>query len=388
MKEFPATSREWIEALVAFDTTSARSNLELIEFIEVYLTSLGVPCWRTVNADQDKANLFATVGPELSGGVVLSGHSDVVPVTGQDWSSDPFTVRESGGRLYGRGTADMKSFIAVALALVPEFLDRNLKRPLHLAVSYDEEVGCLGVPGLIDRLSRDSQRPALVIVGEPTSMRVVNAHKGVCAFETRIQGRPAHSSQPQRAANAIVAAGRIVSFLADQALTKKQQGPKDERFEPPYTSFNIGKIDGGTALNIVAQDCRIVWEFRPLPNDDPDKLLDDLNTFVRTEVLPELRASAPKASVETVPLARVPALLPEPEGTAETLARGLTGQNDSAAVSFGTEGGLFQAAGFSVVVCGPGSIDQAHQPNEFVALEQVSACEDFIRALAAWAASG
>ena len=387
MTKIPTTSREWIEALVSFDTTSARSNLELIEFIEAYLTSLGVPCWRTVDAGRAKANLFATVGPALAGGVVLSGHSDVVPVEGQEWSSDPFTIRESDGRLYGRGTADMKSFIAVALALVPEFLRRNLKRPVHLAVSYDEEVGCLGVPSLIDRLSRDPRRPALVIVGEPTSMRVVNAHKGVCAFETRIHGLPAHSSQPQRAANAIVAAGRIVSFLADQALTKKTQGPTDERFEPPYTSFNISKIDGGTALNIVAQDCRVVWEFRPLPEDDPEMLLGELDAFVRDEVLPELRVGSPEASIRTVPLARVPALLPEPEGAAEALARGLTGQNDSAAVSFGTEGGLFQAAGFSVVVCGPGSIDQAHQPDEFVALEQVSACEEFLRSLAAWAAT-
>lgn len=387
MVNFPVTSRDWIEALVAFDTTSALSNLALIEFVEAYLLSLGIPFSRSHGNNETKANLYASVGPAVAGGIVLSGHSDVVPVEGQAWCSDPFVVEERSGRLYGRGTADMKSFLAVALALLPEFRRQDLKRPIHIAISHDEEIGCLGVPSLIEQMMGARQRPALVIVGEPTSMRVVNAHKGVWAFETHIRGRPAHSSQPQRAANAIVAAGRIVSFLADLAEEKKRRGPRDERFEPPFTSFNIGQIEGGTALNIVAQDCRIVWEFRPLPNDAPEKIVADLATFVQSEVLPELRAVAPEAEVETLTLARVPALRPSENDAAEALARALTGQNASEAVSFGTEGGLFEAAGLSVVVCGPGSIDQAHQPDEFVALEQVAACEAFLRRLAAWAAA-
>jgi len=379
---WPKTSRQWIERLVAFDTTSARSNLDLIDFVEAYLRDLGVDCRRSSDTPEPKANLYATLGPPAPGGIVLSGHSDVVPVAGQHWSSDPFVVVERQGRLYGRGTADMKSFIAVALALAPEFLSLGLARPIHLAISYDEEVGCLGVSSLIAQVTRELPRPALVIIGEPTSMRIVNAHKGVCAFETVIHGRAAHSSQPQRAANAILAAGRLVAFLGDLADEKRRQAAPRCPFDPPYTSFNIGRIDGGTALNIVASECRVVWEFRPLPEDDPGAILARVERFIASEILPELRNNAPEASIETKTLARVPALHPEEQGAAEALVRRLTGQNDSAAVSFGTEGGLFQEAGLSTVVCGPGSIDQAHRPDEFIELAQVEACESLLRKLA------
>jgi acetylornithine deacetylase len=382
MTAWPTSSREWIERLVAFDTTSARSNLELIDFVEAYLRSLGADCRRSSDTAELKANLFATLGRPGPGGVVLSGHSDVVPVEGQPWSSDPFKVEARDGRLYGRGTADMKSFLAVALALAPAFLRLDPMRPLHLAISYDEEVGCLGVSSLIAQIDRELARPALVIIGEPTSMQIVNAHKGVCAFETTIRGRAAHSSQPQLAANANLAAGRLVAFLGDLAAERRRAASADSRFDPPYTTFNIGRIEGGTALNIVAADCRVIWEFRPLPDDDPEAIVARITDHIAEELLPRLRENAPEAAIETRALARVPALRPEDEGPAEALVRRLTGLNDSAAVAFGTEGGLFQEAGYSVVVCGPGSIDQAHRPDEFIEIAQVEACEKFLDDLA------
>ncbi len=384
---WPETGREWIERLVAFDTTSAYSNLELIDYVQSYLESLGAVCRRASNpGDGDKkANLFATIGPDIEGGVVLSGHSDVVPVASQVWKSDPFEVTERDGRLYGRGTADMKSFIAIALAMAPKFIAGGLKRPIHYAISYDEEVGCTGVHSMIENVVKDVPRPAAVIIGEPTSMQIVNAHKGIQAFETVIHGKAAHSSQPHRAANAITAMVRIANFLTTLADDKRKNGPHNPDFEPPYTTFNLGRIEGGTALNIVAQDCNLVWEFRPLPEDDPSEILERLESFVNSEVLPELQLNAPEATIATHPISRVPSVRPEDSGVAEALARLLTGRNDTKAVSYGTEGGIFQDAGLSTIVCGPGSIDQAHQSDEFIDLEQVEICEAFMEKLAHWA---
>ncbi|WP_299623575.1 acetylornithine deacetylase [Pelagibius sp.] len=379
-------SREMIARLVGFDTVSAKSNLALIDFAQDYLERQGARCRRTASPDGSKANLLASLGPEAPGGVVLSGHSDVVPVEGQPWESDPFTLVERDGRLYGRGTADMKSFLAVALALVPEFTARPLTWPIHLAFSYDEEVGCTGVPALIEDLTRAVPEPALVIVGEPTSMQIVNGHKGCFLFETRITGQAAHSSLPQLGANAIFAAGRIIAHIAELAAAKRAAADPANPFDPPYTSFNLGEIEGGKAINIVAQDCTFTWEFRPLPGEDTDAIIAEVERFAREEVLPELQSQAPHATIETRRPATVLPLAPEHEGAAETLVRRLTGANDTAVVSFGTEGGLFQAAGLSTIVFGPGSIDQAHQANEFISLEQVAACEAFLLKLRDWAA--
>lgn len=380
------SSRQMIERLVGFDTVSAKSNLALIDFAQDYLESRGARCRRSVNAEGTKANLLASLGPAVAGGVVLSGHSDVVPVEGQPWDSDPFTLREDGERLYGRGTADMKSFLAIALGLVPEFTARPLARPIHLAFSYDEEVGCTGVPALIEDLTSSLPEPALVIVGEPTSMQIVNGHKGCFLFETRIKGQAAHSSLPQLGANAIIAAGRIVAHIAGLAEAKRAAADPDSPFDPPYTTFNLGEIDGGKAINIVAQDCRFTWEFRPLPGEDTEAVMAEVERFATQEALPKLREFAPDASIETRRPATVLPLAPESDGAAETLVRRLSGANDSAVVSFGTEGGLFQAAGLSTVVFGPGSIDQAHQPNEYISLDQVAACEAFMLKLRDWAA--
>ena len=380
--------RQMIERLIAFDTTSASSNLELIDFVEDYLAGHGVAGRRTVNAQGTKANLFASLGPARAGGVVLSGHTDVVPVAGQAWVSDPFRVTEKDGRLYGRGTADMKSFLAVALALVPEFLAAPLERPIHLALSYDEEVGCLGVGHLIADMQAAVPPPAMILIGEPTSMRIASRHKGCYVQRTRVIGKEAHSSQPHLGGSAILAAGELLHFLGQMAAERRLAAAPETGFEPPYTSFNIGVIEGGQALNIIPRACSFTWEFRTLPHEDPEAIRARFDAFAETSVLAGLRASAPEAEIATERLAGVPPLKFEAEGAAEALLRRLSGLNSTIAVSFGTEGGLFQEAGFSTVVCGPGSIDQAHQPNEFIEIAQVEACTALLRKLGDWAAGG
>ncbi|MDJ0949804.1 MAG: acetylornithine deacetylase [Alphaproteobacteria bacterium] len=379
------TSRELIDRLVAFDTTSRNSNLSLIDFVAEYLAGFGIESRRIFNEDGSKANLFATIGPDIAGGVVLSGHTDVVPVDGQDWHSDPFAVMEQDGRLYGRGTADMKSFIAVALAAVPEFLSRPLTTPVHFAFSYDEEVGCLGVRPMIREIVDKLPLPGVVVVGEPTEMRVATAEKGISGFETTVTGREAHSSAPDTGVNAIMVAARLIEFLERLGRELRERPPVgkgDAEFDPPYTTIGVGIIEGGTALNIIPKTCRFRWEFRPLPGFDPGDVTDRFEAFARREILPAMQRVDPAARIETEALASAPALEPMENSPAEALARALTGANTTAALSFASEAGLFQEAGIPAVVCGPGSIDQAHQPDEFIALDQIAACEDFMTRLA------
>ena len=379
--------REMIERLIGFDTVSAKSNLALIEFVEDYLAGLGVEPHRFENAEGTKANLFATLGPAEPGGVVLSGHSDVVPVEGQAWDSDPFSVVERDGKLFGRGTCDMKSFIAIALALTPEFLKAPLKKPIQLAISYDEEVGCQGAGSMIEGIESVAPRPRIVLVGEPTSMKVVHAHKGISAFRTRITGHEAHSSLPNIGASASIAAARFGALLADIAEEKRVSASPDCPFEPPYTTFNLGTIQSGTAINIIPNSAELTWEFRLLPGDDAEAILARIEEGVARDILPELQRSQPEAGIVTEAIAKAPPLQPEPGGPAEELARRLTGHNACSCVSYATEGGLFQEQGYSVVICGPGSIEQAHKPNEFIALDQVEACEAFLLKLRDWLCS-
>jgi acetylornithine deacetylase len=364
--------------LVAFDTTSRNSNLPLIDYVEERLSALGARCERIASADGQKANLHAVIGPETDGGVILSGHTDVVPVDGQDWSTDPWVLTEKGGRLYGRGTCDMKGFGACALALAPEFAKADLKRPVHFAFSYDEEVGCLGAPAMIDVIAQGTPRPSIVIVGEPTDMKVVTGHKGLFSLNVSLEGKEAHSSLVEDGACAVTAAAPLMAWLAEQAQAMREAAPEDSPFDPPYGTLTIGVMQGGTAANILAKSARFETLMRPAPWDDVRAIEAGLRARA-VEVEAEMRKHAPEASVSVELRSDVPPLRPEIEGPAEMLARRLTGDNASRTVSYGTEAGQFQAADLSVVVCGPGSIGQAHQPDEFVEISQIGACTDFLQ---------
>jgi acetylornithine deacetylase len=379
------TALELIRRLVGFDTVSVHSNLALIHYVRDYLKDLGIDSRLTFDAEGKKANLLAAIGPNVPGGIVLSGHTDVVPVAGQPWESDPFTVAERDGRLYGRGTADMKSFLAIALALAPEFRAAKLRVPIYLALSYDEEVGCLGVGKLLDDLAAALPRPAAAIIGEPTLMKLINRHKGFQSFTTTVTGRDGHSSGTHRGVNAIAYAAEIVAFLSQLAAEIAAKGPFDDGFDPPYTTINVGAVRGGTAVNIIARQCSFDWEFRPIPGVDPASIRSRFDAFIAESILPRMRAVAPEADVVTIQDSGSPPLVPEADSPAEALVRLLTGANIAGAVSFGTEASHFQESGIPAVICGPGSIEQGHQPNEFIALDQVDACIAFMRKLKDWA---
>ena len=375
-----------IERLIGFDTTSRLSNLALIDFVADYLRGHGIASRKVFDASGKKANLYASIGPDVPGGIVLSGHTDVVPVDGQDWASPPFTATTREGRIYGRGTADMKSFIAIVLALVPEMTAQSLRVPLHLAFSYDEEVGCLGVHGLLELLKSGVPRPRAVIVGEPTMMRVVNAHKGINTFRTVVRGLEAHSSATHQGVNAIQYAAEIIAFLTRLGGELKKAGGFP-RFDPPYTTVHVGTIQGGTVLNIIPRECRFVWEFRGIPGQDEQEIPARLDAFVQREILPRMHTVSRDTGVHTTPLARVAPLLPTDGSPAETLVMALAETNATHTVAYGTEAGFFQEIGIPAVICGPGDIAQAHRPDEFIALDQVADCEIFLRRLIDHAAS-
>jgi acetylornithine deacetylase len=379
--------RDMLARLIAFDTTSAKSNLALIDFIRDYLGAHGVESRLVFDDHRSKANLYASLGPGGPGGVVLSGHTDVVPVAGQPWSGDPFTLRESNGRLYGRGTCDMKGFIALALSLVPLMQASGLKRPIHIALSYDEELGCLGAPRLIADIQANLPLPEIAIVGEPTRLKLGNRHKGCYGFDLEIIGRDGHSSATQRGVNAIAHAAEAIGYLDDLAERFRREGPFDPGFDPPYTTVNVGEIAGGTAVNIIARHCKFAWEFRPIPAVDPKTVIAEVERYLAEDLLPRMRARAPEADVAMRESCVVPPLVPRPGSPAEALARRLTGANDTIGLAFGTEAGQFQEVGIDAIVCGPGSIEQAHQPDEFIELSQFAGGEAFLRRLIDWAAA-
>lgn len=378
---------EMLAKLVSFDTESSKSNLPLIDFVEGYLQSWNVPYVRVPNAAGDKAAIYATVGPRDRGGIVLSGHTDVVPVTGQAWTSDPFTLRVENGRAYGRGAVDMKGFDALALALIPEFQAADLKTPIHIMLSYDEETTCLGVVDTIRRLGHDLPLPKAAIVGEPTMLEVVDAHKSVVTFMTTVHGFEAHSSKPYLGASAVMTAAELVSELNRIADEMMERGDTSGRFDPPYTTVHVGVISGGTARNILSKVCSFHWEFRGLPNLDPQEIPNRLDRFVEEVALKRLNRFGEFGRIETKLEVAVPGLAPEPGSFAETLGLRLAGKNHTQTVPFGTEGGHYQAAGIPTIICGPGSIDQAHQPDEYITLEQFEAGAAFMRRLAAVCAS-
>ena len=360
-----------LERLVAFDTTSRGPNLDLVAYVEGELGALGVTGRRVPNADGTKTNLYATLGPPAEGGVVLSGHTDVVPVDGQPWTTDPWTLTRRGDRLHGRGTCDMKGFLALALAAAPEVLAARPARPAHLAFSYDEEVGCLGAPDMIADMVRELPRPAVVIVGEPSDMTAVSGHKGVATFTLTVRGREAHSSLPEQGVSAIMEAVPLLARLHALAGDLRARADAASPFDPPYPTLTIGVVRGGTAGNILARECEALFDLRTPPGLDPMGVLAPVLAEVAA-LDARLKARAPEAGASLRRRSLTPAFAPEREGAAEALARRLAGDNGPArAVSYAAEAGQFQEAGFSTVICGPGSIAQAHQADEYVELEQM-----------------
>jgi len=377
------TPLELLERLVAFDTESSKSNLALIDFVAGYLDGWGVPHIRVPNATGDKAALFATLGPMTDGGVVLSGHTDVVPVTGQTWTSDPFRLRVADGRAYGRGAVDMKGFDALALAMVPTALEAGLTRPIHILLSYDEETTCLGVADTIARFGADLPRPGAVIVGEPTEMQVADAHKSVVTYNTTVHGHAAHSAKPGLGANAVMAAADLIAELNRIADAMVVRGDASGRFDPPNTTVHVGVIEGGTARNILPKLCTFLWEFRGLPDLDMAEIPALFTRACERVTRERLNRYGEFGRIATVEEVSVPGLAPDPGSEAERLALRLAGRNATITVPYATEAGRFQRAGIPTVVCGPGSIDQAHQPDEFITLDELARGEAFMRRLVA-----
>ena len=375
----PLSPREILDRLVAFPSVSRDSNLPLIDWVEAYLDSFGIPAHRVWNADRTKAALYAHAGPDIAGGVVLSGHSDVVPVDGQAWTSDPWTVTERDGRLYGRGTCDMKGFVALAVAALPLALEKGVKQ---LALSYDEELGCTGAPPMIAEMARGLPRAAAVIVGEPSRMGVVTGHKGGTGFKVHVKGYEVHSSLIHTGVCAVMASAPVIDWAnrMNAANAAARATPIAALFNPPYTTLHVGMIEGGTAHNITAGDCRFVFEFRVVPGEDIEDWVGRFQAEV-AKVQAGMQVIRPETGIALDRYFSIPPLRPEENGAAEALARRLTGDNATRVVSYGTEAGQFQAEGYSAVVCGPGDIAQAHQADEYLDVSEFEAGWAFMQRL-------
>jgi acetylornithine deacetylase len=374
------TAQAMLARLISFDTTSRDGNIPLIEFVESYLDGWNIPHFRVDYEAGKKTNLFATIGPDIAGGIVLSGHTDVVPVDGQQWQSNPFTLDERDAKLYGRGTCDMKGFIAVALAMVPKFKAANLKTPIHLALSCDEEVGCKGVRPLVAHIRDHMKKPRLVIVGEPTSMQVVNAHKAAITFSTEVTGHEAHSSLTDQGVNAIMVAGELLGEINRIRHDMIERGDPTGRFNPAYSTVHVGVIEGGTAKNIIPRKCSFQWETRLLPTADTEEVPVRFEKFYKM-LEPAMKKIADDTGIQNTRTNAVPGLAPEKNSPAEHLALHLAEANGTHAVSYCTEAGLFQQIGIPAIICGPGSIEQAHKPDEFIAVSEMQKCETFMERL-------
>jgi acetylornithine deacetylase len=363
-----------LRTLVGFPTVSADSNLGLIHHVAGVLEHHGARVEVQHDPSGQKANVLATFGPDRDGGIVLSGHTDVVPVADQPWSSDPFELTQAEGKLFGRGTCDMKGFIAACLALAPRFAEAARKRPLHLAFTYDEEVGCLGGQALVDHLRDTGLRPAMAIIGEPTEMRVIEGHKGCFEYTTRFTGLEGHGSSPDLGVNAVDYAVRYVTRLLELSDRLRDRAPQGSAFDPPWSTINTGALHGGIAHNVIPGTAEVEWEMRPVQASDAAFVKADLADYVADTLLPAMRRVDPRARIETETIAEVEGLDPMDDNAARDLCMELTGANGCGLVPFGTEAGLFQTLGCSAVVCGPGSIAQAHKPDEYVAVDQLAAC--------------
>ncbi|MGO2769380.1 acetylornithine deacetylase [Pseudomonas taetrolens] len=374
-----SNSLNLLKTLVAFDTTSRESNLHLIEFVRDYLARFDVPCELVYNDARNKANLFATIGPADRPGIVLSGHTDVVPVDGQPWTFEPFQLTELDGKLYGRGTADMKGYIACVLALVPALVKAPLRLPVHIALSYDEEVGCLGVRSLLKALEQRPVKPMLCIIGEPTELKPVLGHKSKLAMRCEVHGEACHSAYAPSGVNAIEYAAELIGELGQIGNRLKAPEQHDARFDPPFSTVQTGVISGGKALNIVPADCRFDFEIRALPSQDPSAVVQELKIYAEQRVLPRMRAVSDQSAIHFSELSAYPGLATDAHSEAAELIAIFSGSRAFGTVAFGTEGGLFNAAGIPTVVCGPGSMDQGHKPDEFVSLEQLTGCDEMLQ---------
>ncbi|MGB1208520.1 MAG: acetylornithine deacetylase, partial [Paracoccaceae bacterium] len=369
-----ATTTDILADLIGFPTVSADSNLAMIAYLAARLEDSGARVDTFRDETGRKANLFATFGPEADGGIVLSGHTDVVPVTDQDWSCDPFVMTQVEGRLYGRGACDMKGFIAATLAMAPKFAAAVRGRPLHLAFTYDEEVGCIGAGHLAQSLRARGIRPGVAIIGEPTQMQIIEGHKGCYEYTTRFQGLEGHGSAPDLGVNAVEYAARYVAHLLDLSDQLRGMAPTDSPFDPPWTTVNVGALHGGTVHNVIAPKAQVDWEMRPVQRSDASYVKEALHSYCQDTLLPRMRAVCPEATIQTEVVGEVDGLIPTSDNAARQIVAALTGANGAGVVPFGTEAGIFQQMGMDVVVCGPGSIEQAHKADEFIALDQLSNC--------------
>ena len=360
-----------LRQLISFDTTSRYSNMELIEWVEAQLQPNGATLRRLPNVAGDKTNLWASIGPDAPGGIVLSGHTDVVPVDGQPWSSDPFILDERGEKLFGRGTSDMKSFLALCIAFAPEFAAVPLSRPVHFAFSYDEEVGCAGSPDMVEAIAAQASRPALCWVGEPTLWGVMSGHKGIATFEVEITGLEAHSSRPHQGASAIHEAADLMTLLREIANRLEAEAPADSAFDPPHATLTIGLVSGGTASNIIARRCEFSFDLRTTPDQSEDEILDPVYAAVNMANA-RLQKIHPECSARIHRRSSTPPLAVDPESAAELFVRRITGDNSRHVAAYAAEAGQFQVAGIPTVICGPGSIEQAHQPDEWIAISELS----------------
>ena len=364
--------------LIGFPSVSSEGNLELITYAADLLSDAGATLSFSRDETGAKANLFATLGPQGDGGIVLSGHTDVVPADPSEWTNDPFTMTRRGDRLYGRGACDMKGFIAATLAMAQRFADVELVRPLHFAFTYDEEVGCLGARTLLRELANSGLHPAVAIIGEPTGMGVIEGHKGCYEYTTEFTGMEGHGSQPDRGVNAVEYAARYVARLLDLGERLKERAPANSRFDPPWTTVQVGVISGGTTRNVIAGSCSVEWEMRPAGKDDAAWVKNDLGNYVETVLLPAMRVVSPDCNIVTHTIGEVEGLQVVDESQARDIVCELTGHTHADVVPFGTEAGLFQAAGISSIICGPGSIAQAHKPDEFIEIGQLAACLEML----------
>ncbi|MFQ5437635.1 MAG: acetylornithine deacetylase [Paracoccaceae bacterium] len=370
-----------LNELIAFPTVSADSNLMIIEYLASWLEHTGARIDLFHDETGAKANLFATIGPDVDGGIVLSGHTDVVPATEDDWTNNPFDMIKRDGKLYGRGTCDMKGFIAATVAMAPVLAEHATKRPIHFAFTYDEEVGCLGGQALVDSLQAKGIRPAMAIIGEPTMMRIIEGHKGCCEYTTHFEGCAGHGSAPERGVNAVEYAVRYVNRLLEVREALRVRAPKDSRFSPPWTTLNTGSLTGGVAHNVIASHAAVEWDMRPVQDSDAAFVREEMRSYVYNHLLPAMQGVWPDASIVTEVIGEVAGLIPTDENQARQIMMELTGANTADVVAFGTEAGLFQSMGMDVVVCGPGSIEQAHKPDEFVSLDQLDQCLSMLERL-------